>query len=118
MTLLFRTLPGPGIAALVLAASLVSAQAAETAKQTIIFNDGQITPNRIEVSAGTQITLLIRNEGTSPAEFESRQLHQERALGAGREITLTLRPIKTGTYSFVDEFHQHMDTAHGEIVVK
>jgi len=70
---LAAVLCGPGAGGIALAAS---------ADPVVIeFRDGVVTPQAIELSAGTETTLVLRNAGTTAAEFESKRLKQERAIG-------------------------------------
>lgn len=107
---LAAVLCGPGAGGIALAAS---------ADPVVIeFRDGVVTPQAIELSAGTETTLVLRNAGTSAAEFESKRLKQERAIGPNAEITVTLPPLPAGSYEFVEEFHEDQASARGVITVK
>ncbi|OIQ74301.1 hypothetical protein GALL_440490 [mine drainage metagenome] len=89
---------------------------ADTAPLIITFNDGLITPQRLEVPKGTTVTVTVRNTGKTGAEFESKRLHKEKAVAPGAEIKVELRGLPAGEYEFVDEFHENLATAHGVIV--
>ncbi len=85
---------------------------------TLTFTDGVIAPQRIEVAAGTNVTLTVHNAGSSTAEFESKRLHKETVLAPGATIKVELRGLAAGEYPFVDEFHETLPTAQGVIVAK
>jgi hypothetical protein len=89
---------------------------ADTAPLVITFNDGVITPQRVEVPKGKAVTVTVRNIGKTGAEFESKRLHVEKPVGPGAEIKVELRSLPAGEYEFVDEFHENLATAHGVIV--
>jgi hypothetical protein len=82
------------------------------------LNDGVLTPRRLEVPAGKAFRLEVRNVGRTPAEFESKALRQERVLAPGTRAVLAIRPLAAGTYLFVDEFRERLDTARGVVEAK
>lgn len=84
----------------------------------IEFKDGVITPQTVEIATGEAAELLIRNSGTSACEFESKVLKKEAVVGPGQEMTVKLPALPAGSYAFVDEFHEHEETAQGVVVVK
>ena len=70
----------------------------------IEMNDGVITPSRIEVPAKTRLKIIVKNTGTLPAEFESRELRKEVVIPAGGEAPLIIRTLDAGEYRFFDDF--------------
>lgn len=94
------------------------AMAGATEPLVIEFNDGVITPQSLELVAGQKTTLVLRNSGTTAAEFESKRLKQEKVIGPGADFTLTLPALPAGTYEFVEEFHEDQPGARGVIIVK
>ena len=95
-----------------------SAIAASGDAFSVSMKDGVVTPQRIEVPANTTVKLVVTNEGTATAEFESKRLHIEKVLAPGGSATLTLRNLAPGSYEFVDEFTEDRETAHGVIIAK
>jgi hypothetical protein len=83
---------------------------------TLVIRDHRFQPAEIEVPAGQKITLLVKNEDTTPEEFESHQLKREKVIPGGKEITLSVGPLKAGRYEFFGEFNPK--TARGYIVAK
>ncbi|KIZ40375.1 MULTISPECIES: cupredoxin domain-containing protein [Rhodopseudomonas] len=71
----------------------------------IEFNDGVVTPLRIEVPANRRILLELHNLGKEPAEFESKELRKEKVLAPGAKSTLVIRTLDPGEYDFFDDFH-------------
>ena len=71
----------------------------------IEFKDGVVTPKRIEVPAKTRIVLELVNSGSTPAEFESKELRKEKVLAPGSSSSLVLRALDPGEYEFIDDFH-------------
>ncbi|PPQ40312.1 cupredoxin domain-containing protein [Rhodoblastus acidophilus] len=69
------------------------------------FNDGVITPSRLEVPANARFRLELKNSGKTPAEFESKELKKEKVLAAESESVLVFRTLDPGEYPFFDDFH-------------
>ncbi len=81
------------------------ARAADEPTFAIEFNDGVMTPSRIEVPANTRFKINLTNKGKTPAEFESNELRLEKVLAAGSSSTLVIRTLDPGEYKFFDDFH-------------
>jgi hypothetical protein len=81
------------------------ARAADEATFRIEFNDGQVTPQRLEVPANRRLILELSNKGQTPAEFESRELRKEKVLAPGADTSLVIRGLDPGEYDFFDDFH-------------
>jgi len=103
-------------AALVAALPLAAFAADEPATFKLVAKDGRFTPPNLEVPAGKRLRIEIVNEGSTPIEFESLPLKQEKVLGPGARSSVVIYPLKPGTYPFFDEFHP--DTSKGVIVAK
>ena len=94
------------LAATLAFAALASVSArAEDPTFRIEFKDGVVTPKRIEVPAKVRIVLELVNSGSSPAEFESKELRKEKVLAPGSSSSLVLRSLDPGEYEFMDDFH-------------
>lgn len=83
---------------------------------TLTLKDHKFEPSTITVPAGTKVSLIIKNTDASAEEFESEALGREKIIPAGKEATVTIGPLKPGTYPFVGEFHE--DTAKGVVQVQ
>jgi hypothetical protein len=88
------------------------------AEYSITFTDGVVDPQTIEVPAGVAFTLVVKNAGTTPAEFESKPLHIEQAIAPGATAEINIHPLASGEYKFVEEFHEDQPTARGVISAK
>lgn len=99
-----------------LLAAPFGARAAEEPVFRIEFNDGKVTPQRIEVPAKTRFKLELHNVGTEPAEFESKELRKEKVLAPGATSVLVIRTLDPGEYDFFDDFH--LDTPPCVLVAK
>jgi heme/copper-type cytochrome/quinol oxidase subunit 2 len=100
--------------ALVLAMS-ISAAAQEPA-YTLIIKNHQFQPTEIEIPVGQKIALTVKNNDTTPEEFESTELRREKVVAGGEQITVYIGPLKPGKYEFFGDFNPK--TARGHIVVK
>jgi hypothetical protein len=96
-------------AAFALGASLLIAAGISRAEDDpvfrIEFNDGKVTPQRLEVPAKRRFKLELHNVGKSPAEFESKELRKEKVLAPGASSPLVIRTLDPGEYEFFDDFH-------------
>ena len=80
-----------------------------------ITSDGFV-PVRLEVPAGEIVKIVLRNESSTPVEFESTRLKKEKVLGPGVESFIVLRRIPAGEYAFFDDFNPA--AAQGVIVAR
>ncbi len=83
---------------------------------SLVIKDGRFNPETIEVPAGKKIRLEILNQGTAAEEFESSDLNREKLIRPGAKATISIGPLKPGTYRFFGEFNPK--TAQGVIVAK
>ncbi|MCF8468806.1 MAG: cupredoxin domain-containing protein [Sneathiella sp.] len=91
--------------------------AEEMATFVLEMNDGVLTPERIEIPANTQVKIILRNTGSTPAEFESLRLRKEKkVLGPGVESFIVIRRASPEEYPFFDEFH--LETGQGVVVAR
>lgn len=118
MTLIVNSHVGAAIAAICMALPFCPANAQDAAPLVIEMRDGTVSPQSVEIAVDQAITLVVRNSGTSAAEFESKRLKQEQVVAPGTEIMIDLPALPAGEYEFVDEFHEDQASAQGVIVVK
>jgi hypothetical protein len=69
------------------------------------MKDGVVTPQRLEVPAGRRFLVEITNSGTTPAEFESKDLKKEIGIFPGQKSTMAIKRLDPGEYMFFDDFH-------------
>jgi len=72
---------------------------------TIAVRDHQFVPAEVPIPAGVKVELIIRNEQTTPAEFESKSLHREKVIAPGAAASIFVGPLQPGRYEFLDDFH-------------
>lgn len=79
----------------------------------LTLKDHRFTPSDVSVVAGERFRIEVRNQDSTPAEFESSDLRVEKIVVPGGKITVMAGPLKPGTYKFFDDYHP--DTATGII---
>ncbi len=102
-------------AALLLAALAVAPARADDPTFAITLKNQQFVPSEIDIPAGVKVKLLVRNANPTASEFESHQLHREKIVTAGQEITVFVGPLDPGSYEFFDDFHPQ---TRGHLIVK
>ena len=101
---------------LALLIALPLAAMAETPEFTIAIKEHRFNPAEITVPAGKRIKLVIDNQDATPEEFESKTLRVEKIVPGNTKGTVTVGPLKPGSYSFFGEFHEA--TAQGKLHAK
>lgn len=91
------------------------AQAADDA-YAIQIKDHRFVPDKLMVSAGKKIKLLIENMDATPEEFESHALNREKVIAGNSKATIYIGPLAEGSYAYYGEFNEA--TAQGTIVAK
>ncbi len=91
--------------ALVLATGWSNLGAAEVAAFEIVANEGRLSPETLQVPAGVKLRLTLRNEGKTPVEFENLDLRLEKVVAPDGAATVTVQPLKAGSYPVIDDFH-------------
>ncbi|WP_417809821.1 cupredoxin domain-containing protein [Thioclava sp.] len=104
--------------ALLMLACTPALAVADQTGPTITLTDGVVVPQTIALPADKAVTLTVYNTGETAAEFESKRLRIEKIIAPGETETIQLRALPAGSYPFVEEFHEDLDTAKGTIVVK
>ena len=101
---------------LALVLAMGTSVAAQEPAYTLVIKDHQFQPTEIEVPAGQKIALTIKNNDTTPEEFESTELRREKVVAGGEQITVYIGPLKPGKYEFFGDFNPK--TARGHIIAK
>jgi Cupredoxin-like domain len=110
-----RLLPRLALLSLLALCGPPPAQAEEGA-YTLTIKDHRFAPTELEIPAGKKITLTVKNLDSTPEEFESLELHREKVVTGGQEITVYIGPLWPGRYEFFGDFNPQ--TARGHIVAK
>jgi RPA family protein len=82
---------------------------------TIVLKDHDFTPHDVPVPTGVKVELLVQNQQSAAAEFESRSLHREKIVQPGGQISVFVGPLDPGRYEFFDDFH---NATRGFLVAK
>lgn len=82
----------------------------------LTIREHRFEPAELQVPAGTKVKLLIKNLDPTPEEFESNELHREKVVPPGKEVSVFIGPLDPGTYPFFGDFNPK--TAQGKIVAK
>jgi len=100
-----------------LAIALLSVTAnAESEEYRVVLKNHIFSPAEIQVPANTLAFLVIENKDASPEEFESKDLHREKIIAAGKTEKIKIGPLNVGSYHFMGAFNP--DTAQGVVIVK
>ena len=109
-------MPRLGLLMLALIFDYATSATAQDASYTLIIKDHKFQPTEIEIPADKKITLVVKNEDSTPEEFESIELRREKVVPGGEQITVYVGPLKPGRYEFFGDFNPA--TARGHIVAK
>ena len=82
---------------------------------SIVLKNNQFVPSEVRIPAGVKVKLVVRNDNPTASEFESTQVHREKIVPPGKEITVFVGPLDPGSYEFFDDFHPE---TRGHLVVK
>lgn len=107
------------IVPMVLAGVLAFGGAALAAGQPtyeLTLKNHQFSPQTLNVPAGKQFKLTVKNEDATPAEFESHDFNAEKVVAGHGQIILYIGPLSKGSYGFYDDFHE--DTTKGKMIAK
>lgn len=104
-----------GLVLLAVAAIESRAWAEDIDKVGITIKDHRFEPAELHVPAGKPALLAIHNADATVEEFESSSLVLEKVVPAGATVTVRLRPLEAGRYSFFGDYHSN--TAQGVVVV-
>jgi len=101
---------------LALMLAMATSALAQDHAYTLVIKDHQFQPTEIEVPAGQKIALTVKNNDSTPEEFESTELRREKVVAGGEQITVYIGPLKPGKYEFFGDFNPK--TARGHIIAK
>jgi plastocyanin len=96
---------GATIFAAVLLALSASARADDTVSLSLVLKNHQFDPAEVHAPPGKQIAIHVKNLNDIVSEFESNDLHFEKIVPVGSEVTVYVHPLQPGRYNFYDDFH-------------
>jgi len=89
---------------LALILAMATSASAQDPAFTLVIKDHQFQPTEIEVPAGQKIARTVKNNDSTPEEFESTELRREKVVAGGEQITVYIGPLKPGKYEFFGDF--------------
>ena len=108
--------PLVALSLMTLCATAVPVDAGALPTYRLSLADGRLEPVELEVVAGQRFKIELHNAGSTPVEFESRRLRQEKVMGPGVHSFVVVHPLKPGRYDYFDEFH--LPEAQGVIIAR
>jgi plastocyanin len=102
-----RPAPVCSLAWMLAVASLLYAAPMQAQNPTfaIAIRDNAFDPAELTVPVGQKIELHVTNERASASEFESNELHREKIVLPGQQVTVFVGPLRAGSYEFFDDFN-------------
>jgi hypothetical protein len=97
---------GATIFAAALLALSASVRADDTVSLSLVLKNRQFDPAEVHAPPGKQIAIHVKNLNDIVSEFESNDLHFEKIVPVGSEVTVYVHPLQPGRYNFYDDFHR------------
>lgn len=91
---------------------------AATDEYKLTIKNHAFEPKELKVPAGKKFKVVVVNEDSTPAEFESKPLGREKVIPGKAKGVINLGPLKPGRYAFVEEYHETEAAAQGTIVAE
>jgi hypothetical protein len=73
---------------------------------SLTLKNHQFDPAEVHAPPGKQIAIHVKNLNDIVSEFESSDLHFEKIVPVGSEVTVYVHPLQPGRYNFFDDFHR------------
>ena len=99
------------IGATVFAAALLALSAGarvhadDTVSLSLVLKNHLFDPAEVHAPPGKPIAIHVKNLNDIVSEFESSELHFEKIVPVGSEVTVYVHPLQPGRYNFYDDFH-------------
>jgi len=88
---------------------------AATPTLELIIQNQQFTTRELSLPADTKIKLVVHNQDSLPAEFESYDLSREVVVPGHSSVTVYIGPLSPGRYNFFNDFNH---AAQGWVVAE
>jgi len=93
-------------------------QPIETVKPIVVeMNDDSFNPKVITIPIGRTTTLILKNKGKKQHTFTVEKLSIDAEVQPGKENTITVKPMKPGTYELICRYH-FQEGMVGKVIVK
>jgi plastocyanin len=93
-------------AALLALGASARVRADDTVSLSLVLKNHQFDPAEVHAPPGKQIAIHVKNLNDIVSEFESSDLHFEKIVPVGSEVTVYVHPLQPGRYNFYDDFHR------------
>lgn len=100
--------------ALITALAIGTTAYAEPASAQLVIKDRGFTVQELTLPADTKVKLVVVNQDSIPAEFESYDLSREVVVPGHSSIVVYIGPLSPGRYNFFNDFNH---AAQGWVVV-
>jgi len=80
------------------------------------LRDHRFSPTELRVPAGRPVVVNVRNEDSTPEEFDSKALKVEKVIAGKKSASVRIRSLDKGRYPFVGEYHE--GTARGVVIAE
>ena len=81
-------------------------RADDTVTLSLTLKNHQFDPAEVHAPPGKPIAIHVKNLNDIVSEFESSDLHFEKIVPVGAEVTVYVHPLQPGRYNFFDDFHR------------
>jgi hypothetical protein len=92
-------------AATLLALGAARVRADDTVSLSLTLKNHQFDPAEVHAPPGKKIAIHVKNLNDIVSEVESSDLHFEKIVPVGSEVTVYVHPLQPGRYNFYDDFH-------------
>ncbi len=89
---------------------------AEVPVFTLEIQNHLFMPSTLVIPANTKVKIIVKNNDSTPEEFESYELNREKIIMGGAKAIIFVGPLPAGDYPFFGEFNPK--TAQGMIRVE
>jgi Cupredoxin-like domain len=93
-----------------------AARAADIPEFQLVIKNHSYQPAELKVPADTKFKLIVKNEDTTPEEFESTDFNRETVVLPNHTVVIYVGPLRAGSYGFFGDFHR--ETAQGRLIVQ
>jgi len=106
---------GPALFAALITLAAPAVMASPTPSFKISIRHQAFKPDTLNIPAGKQVKILVKNEDAMPAEFESYDFNREKVVPGHSRVAVYVGPLKAGKYSFFNDFHH---SSKGTLIVR
>jgi len=92
-------------AALLALTGTCALRADDTITLSLTLKNHQFEPAEVHAPPDKPIAIHVKNLNDIVSEFESSDLHFEKIVPVGKEVTVYVHPLQPGRYNFFDDFH-------------